>query len=290
MYKIFWILILIFMSSEVIAGTCYVSGTNISFGKYTRTDPNLDVSGTFSVRCSDNAAHTFCIRISTVQAGGGRLLTRVGGLQTLSYELYSNSFGGTIWQNDIPGQTCYTAICPYNTSSCNYTIYGRIGTGQNKPAGTYQEQIDVWLDINPAHVITYAQAYITNGCSIATDTFNFGVYSADANDDVSPVNLHVNCNLAGPGTYTITLSAGNSGNTGDRYMIDGSGHNLYYNLYTDSTRTVIWTTSGSFLPPAGGGNTNFTVWGRIPSGIVDSRNMLAPPGSYRDVITATVTY
>jgi spore coat protein U-like protein len=285
MRKTLGCLVLILVSSKIIAGTCYISGSNISFEKYDRTRPSpTDATGTFFVTCNDNASYNFCIIINATRASPNRVLTRTSGaIETLNYELYSNAYGGTIWQNGTPG-VCYTnQNCPYNKPTpCQYSIYGRIPTGQNKPTATYQDTITVNLDINTTPKVTYAQTYISTGCSISADLFNFGNYDPTASDLlIQATNLHVNCTLGASQTYTISLSAGNSGNVNARYLLSGTNQ-LPYNFYTDIARTNIWNVSAPFSWT--GAIQNYTIYGKISAG----QNV--PAGSYMDTITATVTY
>jgi spore coat protein U-like protein len=284
--KLFLGFILLFISSEIMAGTCHISGSNISFGRYVRTNPSLDALGTFFVTCDDSATYTYCVIINTALPSPNRRLTRTsGGLQFLNYELYSNTWGGTIWQNNAC--TYVTQSCPY-TAPCQHLIYGRIPTGQNRGNGSYQGTITVHLDINTTPVVTYAQAYINNGCSVAADLFNYGTYDPTASSDllIQATNIHVTCNTGAP--YNMGLSASSGGCTtgGTRCMKNGANQ-LNYNFYTTAGRTLIWgDTIGVNTVTGTGTNTqqNYTVYGTIP------KNQSVPVGSYLDTITVTVTY
>ena len=69
---------------------------------------------------------------------------------------------------------------------------------------------------------------------------------------------------------------------------------LGFNLYTNAARTIVWgdgtggsqTVSAPASLATSGGSASFTVYGRVRMG----QRRYAPPGSYLDVITATVTY
>jgi spore coat protein U-like protein len=64
---------------------------------------------------------------------------------------------------------------------------------------------------------------------------------------------------------------------------------LSYSLYTDAARTNVWgdgTGSTATIGNTGTGAVqNVTVYGRIPGS-----QSSAPPGSYADTISVTVTY
>lgn len=116
---------------------------------------------------------------------------------------------------------------------------------------------------------------------------NFGNISVsslltDPQDTVGSITVH--CHPAED--VTITLSPGQSGNCNQRYMLSG-GNNLFYNLYTNSARTIIWgdgicgsTVSLKANPP---GDTVY-IYARVPQGQDPA------VGSYSDNITITIRW
>jgi spore coat protein U-like protein len=79
-------------------------------------------------------------------------------------------------------------------------------------------------------------------CEINAQSLDFGVYDLiNALDSSS--NITVTCTRSGNGTaqadYLITLSVG-SGSYSAREMSNGVGGILYYNLYRDPARAVVW--------------------------------------------------
>ena len=133
-------------------------------------------------------------------------------------------------------------------------------------------------------------ATVVNNCTISTAPLAFGSYD--------PVVANSTSNLDGTGTVTVactkgataTIALGNGGNASGstRRMADGTGNFLSYELYQDSSRSVIWSTSGSGLlsPTAAPSKAarDFTVFGRI------SGNQDVPAGSYGDTVVATVNF
>jgi spore coat protein U-like protein len=120
-------------------------------------------------------------------------------------------------------------------------------------------------------------------CTVSTSGVVFGAY-----DTLSPLALDgagtisVSCNPAAP--YSIALSPG-GGSYALRRMVSGSDQ-LEYNLFTDSTRTMVWG-DGSGGTTAVSGNADsasHTVYGRIPGG----QNVRA--GSYSDSLVVTLTF
>lgn len=129
-------------------------------------------------------------------------------------------------------------------------------------------------------------------CTIGLTSVSFGNYDRLSSSPTDTVgNLKVECVSSDPenSTFTVAFSAGSSGNSNARAMVKGA-YKIYYNLYTDAVRTVIWgdgSGSGqtiiSVFPPSRGAK-NFSIYGRIPA----LQNV--PAGTYRDTITVTVTY
>ncbi len=133
-------------------------------------------------------------------------------------------------------------------------------------------------------------------CTVATNPVPFGTYNTASTVDATTVStLTVSCQsvIAIGVSYTIALTAGTSGTTSTRKMINGTW-SMNYQLYSDPTYTTIWgdgtgtsrTVSDNYalailnvpVPKA------YTIYGRIPA----RQNLAA--GSYVDAITILVTY
>lgn len=131
------------------------------------------------------------------------------------------------------------------------------------------------------------------GCTVSTSGLLFGTYSAQSpspTDSVGTISTSCTSDDPGNSTFSVSMSAGFSGNAAQRAMGGGSSA-LLYNLYTNATRSTIWgDDSGGGVSvvapfPAGNGSTQLlSVYGRIPA-----RQNVAP-GGYSDVITITITY
>lgn len=144
---------------------------------------------------------------------------------------------------------------------------------------------------------TPAAAVVT--CSIATNPLPFGNYSsASLVPSDTQANLTLSCSSNQPldlnllVNYSVSLSAGNSGSTGSRYLLQGASR-LNYNLYRDVARATLWgsgadASNGSLvilsLLPLNNSAT-LTVFGRIPA-----QQTSVAAGSYSDTITVTATY
>lgn len=133
---------------------------------------------------------------------------------------------------------------------------------------------------------TWAQA----ACSLSGAAIAFGIYN--------PIILTA-LDTAGSVIYrcggsdhniTITLSRGGGTSFATRRMVKGT-EQLFYNLYRDAARTVIWGdgTGGTQAftignPQANNTDLSVPIFGRIPAG----QNVSV--GSYNDTITVTLIF
>jgi len=135
-------------------------------------------------------------------------------------------------------------------------------------------------------------------CNVDAQSLDFGVYDlVNALDSSS--NITVTCTRSGSGAaqadYLITLSVG-SGSYSAREMSNGASGILYYNLYRDPARAIVWggdVTSGVVgslkITPADPPTLSIIhpVYGRIPGNqsSVDAGTYSSPAP-----ITVTMTY
>jgi spore coat protein U-like protein len=133
-------------------------------------------------------------------------------------------------------------------------------------------------------------ATVTNNCTISTAALAFGSYD--------PVVAHASANLDGTGTVTVActkgatatigLGLGSNASGAVRRMKDAGTNYITYELYGDSGRSTVWSTSGPGLLSTGAAPSkaarNFTVYGRVSS------NQDVPAGSYNDTVVATVNF
>lgn len=134
-------------------------------------------------------------------------------------------------------------------------------------------------------------ATVNDSCTVTATDLAFGVYDAGAGNLDGTSTITATC-TAGTG-YDIGLDAGsNSANASGttRAMDDGGSSYLEYELYSDSSRSVIWGndvgTDTVNNPSATGGDNAHTVYGQIPAGQYDA----SAATSYSDTINVTVTY
>jgi spore coat protein U-like protein len=131
---------------------------------------------------------------------------------------------------------------------------------------------------------------VAANCTVTTSALNFGSYDPVVANASSPLNgtgtVSVACTKGAAPTIGLNLGSNVSGST--RRLADGSGNFLDYEIYSDSTRLVVWTNTGAGLvapgPAPGKGARNLTAYGQVPG------NQDVPPGSYSDTVTATVNF
>lgn len=134
-------------------------------------------------------------------------------------------------------------------------------------------------------------AYAIN-CRVTVVAMNFGVYMpmSSAHVDVNG-QVGVRCQ-AQPGSFTVSIGPGGSGDQLARTLSNGSGDFIAYNMYRNAARTEIW---GDGTPPtfvvSGVRNSqgrptfyNYTIYGRMFSGQTPN------PGVYVDNVMVTVLF
>jgi spore coat protein U-like protein len=130
------------------------------------------------------------------------------------------------------------------------------------------------LAIAPLHAAT---------CSLSVQPLAFGNYDFQSSQDLESVgHVIVTCDVSS--SFTIALSPGN-GSFAVRSMQNGS-HQLFYNLYTDPTRTMVWGdgSGGSTVVGDSGIEVDRAVYGSVPAG----QNPYI--GVYSDAITVTLSF
>lgn len=142
-----------------------------------------------------------------------------------------------------------------------------------------------------------AQASCSTGgacmCSVSLTSIAFGSYNPYSPSPADTVGtISVSCSSPDPAnsTMSIALGPGGSGNINARMMQSGV-HPLYYNLYSNAARTVIWgddsgggNSVAANFPTVSRGSVKLSIYGRIPA------QQNAWVGVYHDTVTVTVSY
>lgn len=135
------------VNATVVANCTIVAGT-VAFGNYdpitAHASAHLDGTGTLSVNCTTGSAAKIMLgQGANADVGGGSTdaapvrRMKDSGTNYLSYQLYTDSAGGTVWGNTDGTHKAYTGA----GISQNVTVYGRVSSGQNKPATTYSDSV-----------------------------------------------------------------------------------------------------------------------------------------------------
>jgi spore coat protein U-like protein len=132
-------------------------------------------------------------------------------------------------------------------------------------------------------------ANVVNNCAITTTALAFGTYDPIVANLTVPLDgtggVVIRCNRGTVTTIGLGLGLNPSGSV--RRMIQGADF-LTYELYNESTRSVVWTNSGAGLltTPAAPSKApvTFTVYGRVA---IDQD---VPAGTFTDTVIATVTF
>ena len=120
-------------------------------------------------------------------------------------------------------------------------------------------------------------------CSVSTTGVSFGAYDPFAAGHLdSAGTISISCDA--PIAYAIALGTG-AGSYALRTLLSGP-HQLGYNLYSDSARTMLWGdgTGGSTVVTGQDSSAIHTVYGRIPA----RQNVHI--GTYVDSLLITVSF
>jgi spore coat protein U-like protein len=134
-----------------------------------------------------------------------------------------------------------------------------------------------------------SSAKVNPQCNAVTaGAMAFGTYVPDAaTDQTASSTVSVSCTKTTPIQISLNKGTTTGATTAARKLASGSD-TLNYNLYSDSSRSSIWDDASNKVAGTGAGlstKLDFTVYGKIPSGQVDT-----VPGDYSDVVTVTVSY
>jgi spore coat protein U-like protein len=132
-------------------------------------------------------------------------------------------------------------------------------------------------------------ATVTSNCTVSTSAVGFGSINplSGSNTDATG-GITVTCTNGTPWTAAAGVGGGTGATFASRLMTAGA-NTLTYSLYTNSGRTTVWGDGSGTTATVGntgtGSSQSVTIYGRVPSGQIS-----APPGSYADTVTVTVTY
>ena len=136
---------------------------------------------------------------------------------------------------------------------------------------------------------------VNSNCLVSAASLAFPNYTPAGGNQTANTTVSVRCTKGT--TFTVALNGGSTagGTVTQRLMTNGGAGTVQYNLYTVANFATIWGDgTGGTSTVAGTGNgvtvanaVAETVYGQLVDSAV---NQVAPPGSYNDTITVTVTY
>jgi spore coat protein U-like protein len=209
------------------------------------------------------------------------------GAPALPFEIYTDAGHSQLWPADhrVP----FTA--QRNGTTTVTVLFGGIAAGQDVSAGTYSAQVAVSIynasNPNPTSTLQMTvEATVAGTCEIVPGTLAFGSYDAIGANATNPLDaqgsIGVRCTRNTP--YTVGLDFGANGSGATRRMANGAAR-LTYELYSDATRTTVWTPSATLGgTSASTADVPLPVYGRIPPAQV------VAGGPYQDTVIATVTF
>ena len=141
---------MIFVVSARLAPNCSISAKNIDFGRLDSLESSVTAKGSVKANCPRNVP--FTLAMDAGQGAGAsvnnRLLTRLGGTDTISYGLYKDSSYTTIWEMAVPAPgssaTAATRTLRPSTRACrrNWPAAAQPTTPRS---GTYRDSIIVTM-------------------------------------------------------------------------------------------------------------------------------------------------
>jgi spore coat protein U-like protein len=279
------VLIQLLAPAALASTACSGSGNTVVLGTYTGQLLTSGVSnGTLS--CPSGSSYTIALGAGTGTGAtvSTRALTGPSSSQ-LKYSLFQDSARTINWGN-TPGVD--TENGTGSGSSKPITIYPSVPAGQYVRPGSYVDSVLLTLTGSGLTTTSYyvsVTATVQPTCTISANPLSFGTYTGAVASAVTVVS--VTCTSTTP--YNVGLSAGNG--TGatvtTRQMKGVSPAVLAYGLFTNTTHTTNWGNTVGTDTVAGTGTgaaQGLYVYGQIPAG----QNVA--PGSYSDVIVATLTY
>lgn len=133
------------LSAHALLANCTVVATGITFTPYV-SPGGASVTGTGNSAVTCSGLGVLVNYTITLSAGNGTFASRsliFATTNILSYNLYTDTGRTLIWGDGSAGTNTVSDsyLLSLGNTTRNYTVYGLIGGGQNKRAGTYTDTL-----------------------------------------------------------------------------------------------------------------------------------------------------
>jgi spore coat protein U-like protein len=128
--------------TATVGANCTISTTAVAFPAYdpivTNASANDDGTGSVIVTCTRGTAATIGLGLGA-NASGSQMRMKDATTDYLNYALYQDSGRATVWGNSGAGLLSPVAAPDKNPRT--FTVYGRIPSAQDVPAGSYTDTV-----------------------------------------------------------------------------------------------------------------------------------------------------
>lgn len=134
-----------FNVTSTVSANCTITATDLSFGAYDPVVANkttaLDVNSSVNVLCTKGSSGVKVgLDAGSHSVGGNRFMA--GATDSLQYELYSDSAGGTVWGNSGAALVSWPVFGPIGAGAgVSRTVFGRVPAGQDVSVGSYSDLV-----------------------------------------------------------------------------------------------------------------------------------------------------
>ena len=128
--------------SATVSNNCTITTGTLAFGTYdaltANASANLDQTGTFSITCTKGTPYTVSLSLGAHASGTTRRMVNASDATAfLTYEIYNDSFGGTVWN----GTNMVGGTAASKNTAITLTAYGRVPAGQDAAQGAYSDTV-----------------------------------------------------------------------------------------------------------------------------------------------------
>lgn len=269
--------------------------TSLSFGSA------QTATGTVTYSCqnygSSSRSMTLCLGVGipsfpgtaaqpAMQSNGNRL----------NYNVYRDPAATQIWNTTSP-LTATLTIPANQTRTGTFTYYGKIGTGQNVPLGSYTGQLfNTRLgfmnagqcqanvsDLSGTEFTINISATVAPGCTLGTiGKIDFGSQAGLFTRSDAAGAVVLTCPIGR--VWTLKFDGGRNAAVGVRRMRSAEGYYVPYRIYRDPNRSNTILIDGTIAGAGTGAVQATPVYGRTEPA--------SPPpvGTYQDFIVVTLSF